>query len=100
MTGAPGNPPRGEFPKVSGAGFANPDGSNQRATVRSSEGSAASRRRLGRSDPAGNAFVVFAVVVTVKAGPDSAVSITPIFQPPTMPLRTRLPLNFGASYSA
>ena len=50
----------------------------------------ASRSRFGRSEPAGNALVVFAVVITVNGAPDSAVSSTPSFQPPSVVLHNAI----------
>src|SRR5262249_38687615 len=80
ITGAARKPERGELPKVRGAGLAKAVVSNHCAAVwLSIEGS---RTRFGRSEPAGNALVVLAAVITVKAGPDSAVSNSPNFQPP------------------
>ena len=38
---------------------------------------------MGRSGPAGNALVVFAVVITVNGGPDCSVSRTPTRQSPS-----------------
>src|SRR2546426_12533339 len=65
---------RGELPNVKLAGFANAAVLNQRPGVRSLEGSSGLPTRFGRSGPAGNAFVVFAAVMTVNGGPDWSVS--------------------------
>src|SRR6476620_10982828 len=71
-SGAARRPLRGELPNVNGAGCANALRSNHCWT----DGgvSDASRSRLGRSGPAGNALVVFTEVITVNGGPDSSVS--------------------------
>src|SRR5215472_3346698 len=99
-TGAPRKTERGEFPKVYGAGFTKAQVLNHSPTARSLDGSDGSPTRFGRNDPAGKALVVFAAVITVNAGPDSAVSSTPIFQPPRSAFTARLPLNFRTSYNA
>src|SRR5215469_2012652 len=96
-TGAPRSPERGEFPKVRGAGFTKADASNQRLTVRWSDGSAGLLTRFGRKEPAGKAFVVFAAVITVNVGPDSAVSSKPARQPPSSPFTRRLLRNSRTS---
>ncbi|PYR66827.1 MAG: hypothetical protein DMF88_14920 [Acidobacteria bacterium] len=74
---------RGELPKVKLAGFANASVLNQRVNVRSLAGSSGSPTRFGRNGPAGNALVVFAVVMTVNGGPDCSVSSALNRHPPT-----------------
>src|SRR5262245_19580033 len=73
---------RGELPNVNGAGFTNAAVLNHRPSVRWSDGSEGSPTRFGRSGPAGNAFVVFADVITVNGGPDCSVSSAPTRQLP------------------
>src|SRR5438105_15868310 len=74
---------RGELPKVKLAGFANASVLNQRVNVRSRAGSWGSPTRFGRHGPAGNAWVVFAVAMTVNDGPDCSVSTALDRPPPT-----------------
>src|SRR5262249_39176366 len=89
-SGAPRKTDRGELPKVKGAGAAKAVVSNHWVAVRSLEGNSGFRNKFGRSDPAGNAFVVFDAVITVNGGPDMNVSSTPIFQPPKTEFNSRL----------
>src|SRR5690349_24569921 len=79
-TPGPRSTDRGELPNVYGGGFTNAAVLNQRSIVRALDGSSGSPTRFGRSGPAGNAFVVFAVVTTVNGAPDCSVSSTPTRQ--------------------
>src|SRR5688572_21259084 len=84
---------RGELPNVNAAGFTNAPVLNQRLSVRSSDGSSGLPARLGRSEPAGNALVVFAVVTTVNGGPDWNVCMTPMRQFASAASRYGRPVN-------
>ena len=53
----------------------------------------------GRSVPAGNAFVVFAVVITVNGAPDMYVSSTPSFHPPNIVFSFECSRKAGSSYN-
>src|SRR5215203_4452138 len=93
MIAGPRSTDRGESPNVNRAGFWKAAVLNQRASVRSLDGSSGSPTRFGRSGPAGNALVVFADVITVNTGPDCNVSSTPMRQCAKAQFSTRFLLN-------
>src|SRR5215203_6335105 len=98
MIAGPRSTDRGEFPNVNGAGFWKAAVLNQRASVRSLEGSSGSPTTFGRSGPAGNALVVFADVITVNTGPDCSVSSTPTRHLDNSAFTTGRSVNGSISY--